>query len=299
MTEDRMQSMWLYHNFLREHGFSRIGQGFMHQVYSKGEYVYKFVRSDRTMLNNLEHFKKEKSTLEFLICLGIPTVKPIEIIEPGVLIPEYYALKEELCTGFNFTWENIPNIALTNLFQFVQDTSKITGNVFGRVLHGSCQYITWNDYLLHKLEGYENLSKEYQFQLTKSEISELCVNWVNYHEAPRLLLMDFVPSNFFFDNNFAITQLIDIDHPIFGDPFYQFAELSWKYRGKYNKYLCGDFGDRKINILYLYYLILMLSQIKLRKCLSLSADDIVRQYKNLEYVLLREKNVLHTINSLF
>ena len=192
-------------------GFQRLGSGVMHTVYEKDSIAYKLVRPGKVILNTRAHFEHEKDCMHKLYNMGVSVAHIYDIVEPDCIIPYYYLLKEEKCTGILYTWENLPISRRNSIFQFISSLTNQIGNSFGRIIDDATHYDGWIDYLLNKIQGYEDLRDEYGFFIEKDKLVALGYKYVVYDGPPRLLLMDFSPMNFFFDNVGHIIKIIDID----------------------------------------------------------------------------------------
>lgn len=280
--------MYDYHNELIKLGYKKIGSGFMHNAYEKENMVFKLTHFQKHMLNNKSHFEKEKENIQILKALGLPLVNVYEIYNENDIIPGYYVMREERLFGFNFTWNTIPFEYKDVLLQYVLNCSiRYKGERFGRIISSVEHYSIWKSYIFHKLRNYNSLKQKYNFKLSYKELIEMGEKVIDDEVTPQLLLMDFSPTNFFFDKSKKIIGIIDMDHSLYGDSEYQIADLLVNT----NENDCYFFKKHNFDITspkMLYYrLISCIHHIHFREYVNENTSYHVNYYKKIEQNLCK------------
>ena len=261
------------------------GSGFLHNVYFKDDKAYKMLKMNKAALNNSMHFLNEMHILKMLRANGYPSVHVYRIYNPAELVKGLFVLEEERSYGINYTENEIPQKALENMFCMINSAVSIIGKRFGKVTLNEVVYQTWKEFLISILKDYEELSTRYSMSLNKNEILKLIDLYVKYDGVPHFLVMDLNTQNFLFDAKDSIIGIIDIDHPLFGDPYYQVAANQWYMQGKYDMYL-PDKNLISKELMDIYILFIGLEDIIFRIISNEESDEIINKYKRYEKAVI-------------
>ena len=88
---------------------------------------------------------------------------------------------------------------------------------------------------------------------------------MKYSEKGKFLMMDVNPMNLFFDKRGNISEVIDIDHPLVGDPLYEYASLKMYHPEIFELYLKNNsLSLKEARKILTYELLCLISTIKWR-----------------------------------
>lgn len=224
-------------------------QGLVHLIYRYGNYIYKIAKTDFPDFNNREHFLIEKKTLELLATLGVPVPIEKKVGAENIDNKNISYLCESFVEGVQYKWDSLPNKALTNLFDIYTKAHKVAVKNFGPLDSGlGGNFLNWYEYIVNIINNSDFLKLE-----NKKIMDRVVVKFSDYLykiKTPSLVLVDLNPGNIFFNKDSDIMGVIDIDHPIGGDPLYDFASVKWYNPKTYKKFKDNitkfDLGDEKI-----------------------------------------------------
>lgn len=220
-----------YSGWFEQNGYKFLAEGLVHNVYEKEGYIYKIVKENRFQLRSRDHFEKEKKVLEFLYQKGIPVVKVEKIYQVGELIEDYPVLCEKKIMNQVYNEAEISCKCVNEIIGFLENTSRICAPGFG-ALYGKreYEYNTWDDFLTSEINKAvivkELIGNKEEFAAKLLEYVICNRGVMTYSDVPRFLIMDPNPNNFFFEKE-QLSVAIDIDHPIGGDPLWQWACVYW------------------------------------------------------------------------
>ena len=209
-------------------------QGLVHFIYRHGNYIYKVTKNDFPDFNNKEHFLIEKKSLKLMSTLGIPIPSEIVVGVKNINRKKIFYLHESFIKGIQYQWENLSSKALTNLKDIYINVHQAKLNKFGPLnskLEGS--FSNWHDYISNIVENSNFLNIKNKKKI--HDIVKQFSSYLNEINTAQLVLVDFNPGNIFFNETDDIVGVIDIDHPIGGDPLYDFASIKWYSPKTYEK----------------------------------------------------------------
>lgn len=218
-----------YGGWFECNGYRFLTEGLIHNIYEKDGYIYKIVKEDRPLFCRENHFERERNILNMLRAEGFPVVLVERIFQPGELIEGFQVLQERKITDALYDEVSIPKGCVDAVLEFLSGTAALPAPGFG-VIYGDREYEfeTWDafvDSLIEtacglELDGQQDvLTFLRRFAMDNREAFAYCGN-------ARFLVMDPNPQNFFFQGD-VVTKAIDIDHPLGGDPLWQWACVYW------------------------------------------------------------------------
>lgn len=213
-----------YFYFFVQNGYSYVGSGWMHNIFEKGNRIYKIVKSEFIKFDSLEMYQLEKACMDFLRENGyIQAVKVYKIYAKNELVKGFCVLEEEKAVGFSRKRSNISKKQLDKILDFYMECLKVHGRSYGAYsIEIKDMFDSWDAYLKKLLSNCEYVIKELGLRIDYALICDYFNREYRYDGPPALLIMDPNVENFFFSNE-EISSIIDIDHPIFGDPLYQWS----------------------------------------------------------------------------
>ena len=217
----------LYEEELINKDYKYLAEGLVHNVYEKNEHIYKIVKSNLPLFNVEKHFEKEFQCHSYLKQNGIENVSEIiQILPKGSLIKDYEVLIEKKIKGICYKENEIKNADIKKIIKFLIEVSQISVSQYGVLFDNDIKSDTmWNDYIKNQIKNAKKIINK--FFSKDSNLKKIINNPANfiYNEESKFLIMDPNTENFIFTGkNFTA---IDIDHPIGGDPLWQFACVYW------------------------------------------------------------------------
>ncbi|WWR17204.1 hypothetical protein V1224_07210 [Lachnospiraceae bacterium JLR.KK008] len=220
---------WFEHN-----GYTFLAEGLIHHIYEKDGYIYKIVKEDRPLFHRADHFEKEQKILTMLRTQGFPVAAVERIFRPGELIDGFPVLQERKITDTVYDEYRIPRGCVDEIVCFLAETAKLQAPGFGVLYEDrdrnakEYEYDDWDVFIAVQLKLACALEID-EKQETLAFLQQLVLenrDQFRYYEPARFLIMDPNPQNFFFDGE-ELTNAIDIDHPLGGDPLWQWACVCW------------------------------------------------------------------------
>ena len=228
-----------------------LTEGLVHKIYKFGDSVYKVPKNTFEDFNNFEHFQIEKQSHEILRRNGLPAVE----VEDIYYNDGKYILKEKFIAGKVIDNPNLSVEQKREILKVCLIGNKIPISQYGNFsTKGIGKFSGWNEYLKYTIKSFAKvrlkeirpyLDSLYDFQNNFPDIQQ------GY-----FLFLDVNSNNFIFDDNDRIIGIIDIDHPISGDPIYDYAALRWHHPDLY-EILCNEFreiDEKEKNIIQKYYI---------------------------------------------
>ena len=209
-------------------------QGLVHFIYRHGNYIYKVTKSEFPDFNTQEHYLIEKNSLNLLSTLGVPVPPKISVDTKNIGNKEVAYISESFVEGIQYSWEKLSPKALTNLNNTYTRIHQVKVKKFGPLnsnLEGS--FLSWHDYISSIVNNSKFLDTENKIKI--NNIVEKLSVYLDEINTPKLVFVDFNPGNIFFNKSDDIIGIIDIDHPIGGDPLYDFASVKWYSPKTYKK----------------------------------------------------------------
>ena len=150
---------------------------------------------------------------------------------------------------------------------------------------GDLQYIkssktSWISYIKKKMIGFDKINSKYQFNITENDLISWVECHINYPIYPGYLIMDAKPDNFFWKDD-RISNIIDIDHPIFGDSILQLACISYEWKELSAKFVERYIEEHCVNKdVYIFYLIFIsIIDLKLQYRINEIDDTTVKRLR--------------------
>ena len=259
-------------------GYEYLGEGFSHYVFSNKSIILKFAKQIDSSVNSEKAYNNEIAVMKRLSSCGYPAVKILDLFQPGTLYPNLWVLTEEKASGVSYHESDIPADAEKNMFHFFEDVQSINSQWYGNyVINHPIREKTWETYLIKQYKYTYNLIKIYN-PLHYRNIADLVLKYATYRDAPKFLVMDSNVENFFFESDNQISSIIDIDHPVFGDPLYQIASIRW-YRGnRFDRYVSHILSRCDNNKYALYYYFISVEDMAFRISQNLPVSTILNRY---------------------
>jgi len=210
-------------------------QGLVHHIYRDGDLIFKVAKINFPDFNTLEHYLIEKNSLNKLTTLGIPVPPTITVNTKIINNKEVFYITESFVDGIQYNWEELSLRALINMNIIYTKIHQVEVKNFGPLnsnLEGS--FLSWHDYISSIVNNSKFLGKE-----NKKKVNNIVDKFSLYLDTvstPRLIFVDFNPGNIFFNRTDDVVGIIDIDHPIGGDPLYDFASVKWYNPKTYEKF---------------------------------------------------------------
>ncbi len=221
-------------------------QGLVHFIFRRGNNIYKVSKNEFPDFNTQEHYLIEKNSLNKLTTLGIPVPSKISVNSRNINNKEIFYISESFIDGIQYNWEKLTQKALINLNSIYTKIHQVSVKNFGTLnsnLEGS--FLSWYEYISSIVDNSKYLSSENKVRM--KDIVHRFSSYLDEIKIPRFVFVDFNPGNIFFNENDDIVGIIDIDHPIGGDPLYDFASVKWynpetyiKIKNEITKFNPGD-----------------------------------------------------------
>ncbi|PIN89045.1 hypothetical protein COU60_05210 [Candidatus Pacearchaeota archaeon CG10_big_fil_rev_8_21_14_0_10_34_76] len=275
----------------------RYSEGLVHEVYRKGNLVYKKVKDNFEEFKNKEHFHLEEKILNLLLKKGLPSAEVKGIQKLG----DNYFLVENFIEGYQKEKRNLNSKEMAEILRFVAKVHKIKIKKYGEInsdLIGTEE--SWRNFILKRVKSNFRYLKSKNI-LNKHDINSLNgyltnnLKEINYEGVGSLIITDLNPLNFFFKNE-KLIGAIDIDHPLSGDSFYEWGALKWYHDDLFDFLLKNyKFNFDDIKKIFIYELMHAVSVIVWMNKNNL---DIIRDVQKLKETIERIESDLITLSNL-
>lgn len=238
-----------------------LTEGLVHKIYKYSDRIFKVPKDDFEDFNNLKHFKIELISHKILKQNFLPAATIYKIYNKNTLMVKKYVLEEEYIEGIIKDNSEIVDRERINILLLVLQANKIKIPFFGDITpSGKGRYKSWHSYLKYSLEKSSVNILKYCNQDLRGKIQKTLKEIENVPPLKQgfFLLLDTNAGNFFFGKDGTIISMIDIDHPISGDPLYEYAALRWYHPVSF-KLLCKKFlktqpiDKKRLNCYYLHF----------------------------------------------
>lgn len=248
---------------MKKKGYCHIGEGYLHNVYEKDGLIFKGLKTP-CLLDQYHKFEHEKAVMDFLRENGIPTVRVIDILREGIILEDICFLVEEKANGKNYKKEEMPEELKKLFFSFIMRIASLRAPFWGDTKPKEGEKgKTWIEFLESYIKGMDELSQEEREGHSEAELKQWIEDNLMDVEIPAFLIMDTNPQNFFWDDRGNICSVIDIDHPVFGDPLFQIASARIEWGEEAKQYLkISEEAEERVQF---YIMILRLKDLMLRK----------------------------------
>jgi hypothetical protein len=275
--------------------------GLVHRIYEKEGQIYKIPKNSFKEFHDKEHFLIERESLNLLKRRGLSSIKVFKIIDKKENSLGLPILIESFAEGYQKRREKLIEKEILSILHLLKEAHKIKLSGYGpmnRFKRG--KYSNWEKFLNRSSsDGINYLAKNKILKkLEAKKIEELLsrnMHLFSFKGKGSFVLVDANPLNFFFKKG-KIKQVIDIDHPIIGDPLYEYASLRW-----YHKKIFSVFSSKKnlnfltVKKILLYEIIHGLEVIKWMHHNQLSVKREVKKIRllvsNLEESLIKLSNI--------
>lgn len=271
--------------------------GLVHNIYLQNGVIYKIPKKQFKEFHNINHFLIEKISLDMLRKKGLSSLRVLKILNESENQLKLPILIESLATGYQKKRQDLNKNEMTSILHFLRDVHTIKLPGYGPMnINKRGDYYFWIDFIQSSLnKNLRYLVNERVLQKNEAKIIyDLIVrnkNILTYNKSGSLIIVDVNPCNFFFQNE-TIRDVIDIDHPIIGDPLYEYAALKWYHRKIFNLFIEKNklslFEFKKI---FLYELICGVSIISWMHSNKLSVKKQVNKINQLMQDI--EKSLIH------
>lgn len=209
--------------YFKDNGYILIGMGYMHLIFEKDNKVFKVNRNIIANYSDIESLYTEMRAMNFLRRKGYPIPIVYQVYEPGVLIPELPVLVEEKIDGKLYTRENINSKCIMKIFEILEEISKISMPA-GYLFKEGCanKQVQWRNFIQQEFIKMHEVIEECQL-IDYSSYVENVVSYGLDNQKVGYLILDPNEQNFFFNELDEIKAIIDIDHPVGGELFYQWG----------------------------------------------------------------------------
>lgn len=204
-----------------------LTEGLIHKIYVRGSNILKVPKIDE--FNNVEHFLIEKKCHEILRKHSLPAVQVIKIYsKKNSLFPGKCILEEPLIEGFIIDNQDLIREQRLRILDSLKKLHQIKVPNFGLInRYGIGENSSWGNYLKTSI-----LKDRVLLDALTENIFRYLSN--NLKKIPNInegyfVILDTNSNNFIFTKDLKIKALIDVDHPISGDPLYDYAALKWHH----------------------------------------------------------------------
>ena len=216
--------------------YKYLNQGLVHKIYKNNDYILKVPKDQFEDFNNMRHFQIEKVSHQILSKNSIPAVPISQIFRKNVLIKGKNVLQEKYVNGIVIDNSEINEFQRKEIVNIMLKVNKIKIERFGDIMPNGCgRYVSWKSYIGNSITNISDLIKSIpQSKLTLSVENLKCqLSLVPQIKYGVFLLLDTNSNNFIFNDNNRIIALVDVDHPISGDPLYEYGALKWFHPKSY------------------------------------------------------------------
>lgn len=219
--------------------------GLVHDIYLFSDYILKVPKEQFEEFHTEKHSLIEKKSLELLQKNGIPTPKvyTTQIIE--VEGEERPVLVEEYIDGTQKNEDSLSQKELEEILNYISKIHQINLEGFGDMGPGGTgKFQSWVEYINNVTDSaidyiqQRNIINKAPLVKAKEIIADN-LDLIRYQGTPSLVTTDLNVGNIFFNRKNEIISIIDIDHPVCGDPLFEYACLKF-----YNSRLFSSYRKR-------------------------------------------------------
>lgn len=208
-----------------------LDEGLVHEVYADEHLVYKVPKPEFTEFHQPEHFFIEQASLAALSDEGVPTPRIHEIVTEPDVTGGRPILIEDRVSGTNVSQWPITDAMIESVAAVYEAGHGIDVEGFGPLNSGLAgSYDTWGEYLSEAVsEAVDYVTRKHLLGVDVCpEFEKLTRSLVNGESCSRekFVFTDLNLSNVFFEDG-QVRWVIDVDHPIGGDPLFDFGCMRW------------------------------------------------------------------------
>ena len=263
-----------YYDYFISKGYIYVSNGYMHNIFEKGDRIIKIVKSIFMKFDSRENYLLEKKCLNILRDNGYMTPEVYKIGQLELDGKKIYYLEEEKINGKIKLYSEMNEMEKNNFFKLLNDITEIKGQKYGKISsQKDGEYDTWLDYLKELFRRARTVIKKFDLKIQFDEIEKDILSKTDNSVECSFLILDPNEKNFFWVNN-NVSYIIDIDHPIYGDKLYQLALFNY-FRKDYYLYLIrkGFITSEEIKMINLYTIVFVLNDIYFK----LSAEENISE----------------------
>lgn len=279
-----------YYDYFISKGYIYVSNGYMHNIFEKGDRIIKIVKSIFMKFDSRENYLLEKKCLNILRDNGYMTPEVYKIGQLELDGKKIYYLEEEKINGKIKMYSEMNEMEKNNFFKLLNDITEIKGQKYGKISSKKDgEYDTWLDYLKELFRRARTVIKKFDLKIQFDEIEKDILSKTDNSVECSFLILDPNEKNFFWVNN-NVSYIIDIDHPIYGDKLYQLALFNY-FRKDYYLYLIrkGFITSEEIEMIDLYTIVFVLNDIYFK----LSAEENISE--NITSYLLDVMNLYNEL----
>lgn len=251
---------------MKQQGYQYIGHGFLHNVYEKDGLIYKCLKNE--CMNSFHKFEHEKACMDFLREKGIPTVQVVDIMSDEIL-PDVCFLVEEKANGINYSKENMPGTLRDSFFAYLMKITEIEMSFWGDTKpDGTEKEKDWFLFLTSYIKGLDGLPADIKNGYSENKLFAWMTKKLSKDIKPHFLVMDSNPENFFWNEKNEICSVIDIDHPVCGDPLFQMASIIHEWGDLACDYINKNISEAEKEIVSFYGVLIRFNDILLSRRLN-------------------------------
>jgi hypothetical protein len=271
-----------YYDFFIKNNYKYLSHGYMHVIFEKDNYVYKIVKSAFKKFDKKDNYLLEAKALIILRENELPVANVINVYDKGEFIADFCVLKERKVDGFVKDKNLISDKEMFEIHRIIKSSTNILLNSYGPMtIDDSGIYSSWPEYLQSLFLRAENAISKYKLKMDITGVKNYLLNDYNYNSGPRYLILDPNEKNFVFNEDGNVEGIIDIDHPLGGDPLYQIAVFKYFRPQLYDFMINHDeISKDELKIIDYYAIIFSLNDIMFR-----SENDSKMTEKEISYYM--------------
>ncbi len=202
----------------------KIFDGLVHDIYRFENRIYKIPKDIFTEFHDERHFLVEQASLRLLKENGIPTPEVYEVIPKASTSIGKAIFIEEYVEGIQKAKVELTYEEQASIISLFHKAHKIRLRGYGTLTPNLVgQFLSWEEYLIsltrnacEYIEGKNIFKKGFITDLERTILER--IKDIKYKTPGRFIFLDVNPGNIFFNTESKIINVIDIDHPISGDP---------------------------------------------------------------------------------
>ena len=254
-----------YYNFLINCGYAYLDSGYMHNVFEKNNRVFKIVKSKFIFWDNEDNYLIEKTSLNILKKYGFPVPCVYGTSYIAIGNQSFWAMEQEKVVGVSKKYCELIDVEKKDIIVFMDKISQIRSTNFGPIKSSiDSEYKSWREYLdvLCNIAYTTVIKFNMNIDIERIIMSAKCK--VSCLTQGGFLILDSNVRNFLMKDN-HVSGIVDIDHPIFGDPLYQVAVIKYFEQDMYKLFLeYKNYSKEELDIVKLYEIIFALNDLNFR-----------------------------------
>lgn len=265
-----------YFEYFMNNGYKFLDSGYMHCIFEKNDKVYKIAKSKFNDFDHLSNYLVEQKSMKVLRDNNIQVPIIYGISEISIEGYTYFVMEEQKINGIVKKYNDMNDREKNAMYELITKVSRIKLSYYGPLMiKNNGKYTSWNEYLNFLFDIATMITHKYKLNLNIEKVINDLKNKNLVVNKASFLILDPNEKNILFNCNSEIIGLIDVDHPLGGDPLYQLAGYKY-FLEEYYEFLLnkGYINKRQEEIISLYCIIFSLNDLYFRTNAESKINDI-------------------------